>query len=65
MAKARRQHPLRCQTHYLPDRHVLQKMLQVYRWLVPEPEPGNAHRAPDLIAAHDEKDRRHLRSSLF
>ena len=35
MAERRGQRKLRCQINYLPDRHVLQKMSEVYRRLVP------------------------------
>ncbi len=65
MAESRRQHKLHCQTHYLPDRHVSQKMSQVYRWLVPESGPGSTARPAQLMSAQYEKNCRHLRSSLL
>lgn len=40
MAKAKKpQRLLHCQLHYLPDRYERQKLLQVYRLLVPVPSP--------------------------
>jgi hypothetical protein len=65
MAESRRQRSLRCQIHYLPDRHVPQKMSQVYRWLVPEAEAGEAPERSDLTTAQYEKNRSHLRSSFL
>jgi hypothetical protein len=64
MAETKRQPKLQCQTHFLPDRHVSQKMSQVYRWLVPPPSQS-ASLPPELRIAGDEKDGRHLHSSLF
>lgn len=65
MAEPKRQQSLRCQIHYLPDRHVPQKMSQVYRWLVPEEEPGTAQQPNELTTTHYETDRSHLRSSVL
>jgi hypothetical protein len=63
MAKRARQPKLRCQIHFMPDRHVLQKLSQVYHWLVPESAAGP--QSTPLAAAGHEKDSRHLRSSLL
>jgi len=66
MGEARGQRKLRCQINYLPDRHVLQKMSEVYRRLVPESEAGeNPSRSSRLATITGEKDRSHLRSSFF
>ena len=66
MAERRGQRIYRCQIHYLSDRHVAQKLSQVYQWLVPRLEPGSAQRWNDLLtSAQHEKNRRHLRSSFF
>lgn len=65
MAKTKRQPDLRCQTHFLSDRHVSQKLSQVYQWLVPEPPPGDPQAHRELTAAAHEKDCRHLHSSFF
>lgn len=65
MAKRVRQPSLRCQIHFMPDRHVSQKLSQVYHWLVPESAPATDRRSTQLAAAGYEKDRRHLRSSFL
>lgn len=65
MAEPKRQRRLRCQIHYQPDRHVPQKMSQVYRWLVPQEEPPTAGQPSELTTKHYEKDRSHLRSSIL
>jgi hypothetical protein len=65
MAEPRRQRTVRCQIHFLPDRHVSQKMSQVYRWLVPELEPTSAAPSAELTTINHEKDCRHLRSSFL
>jgi hypothetical protein len=66
MAERRRQVQYRCQLNYLPDRHVLQKLSQVYRLLVPPEERDDfkTSLAP-LTLAQDEQARRHLRQSFF
>jgi hypothetical protein len=65
MAKFRRQPRLRCQIHFLPDRHVVQKMSQVYHWLVPESEPEISQRSSQLSIGQHAKDSRHLRPSFL
>ena len=65
MAEPKRQRSVRCQFHYLPDRHVPQKMSQVYQWLVPQGEPGTLPQSSELTTAHYEKNRSHLRSSFL
>lgn len=65
MAEGKRQPRMRCQTHYLPDRHVPQKMLQVYQWLVPEPEGESAQPDNQLSSSARAKDHGHLRSSFL
>jgi len=61
----RRQPKMRCQIHYLPDRHVPQKMLQVYQWLVPESERQSAQPANQLTTVQHAKERSYLRSSFL
>jgi len=65
MAERRGQRKLRCQINYLPDRHVLQKMSEVYRRLVPGPQPGGNQPSGQLTTVEREKDRSHLRSSFL
>ena len=65
MAESRRQPRMRCQIHYLPDRHVPQKMSQVYQWLVPESERGPAQPVSQLTTSQRAKDRSYLRSSFL
>lgn len=65
MAERKCQPKLRCQFQFQFDRHVAEKMAQVYRWLAPvEPEES---KPKELIACDkkNEKDRGHLRSSLL
>jgi hypothetical protein len=64
MAESKSQRKLRCEIHYLPDRHALQKLSQAYRWLVPESVQQTVEK-PEVTLNHDEKARRHLRSSLL
>jgi hypothetical protein len=61
MAERRGQRKFRCQIHYLADRHVSQKMAQVFRWLVPESEQSLTDESCELTLATHEKDRRPLR----
>jgi len=65
MAENRRQPRMRCQIHFLPDRHVRQKISQVYHWLVPESERESAQLASQLTTAQRAKDRGYLRSSVL
>jgi hypothetical protein len=65
MAEPRRQRSLCCHIHYLPDRHVPQKISQVYRWLVPQEEPERAQPQGQVTTASHEKDGRPLRSSFL
>ena len=65
MAESKRQPRLRCQIHFQPDRHVRQKLSQVYHWLVPQSELGTTPEAGQLSTAQDAKERSHLRPSLF
>jgi hypothetical protein len=65
MAQSRRQRALRCEIHFQPDRHVSQKMAQVYHWLVPESEELPAsYEIGRLGKASYEKERSHLHSGL-
>ena len=61
MAERRGQRKFRCQIHYLADRHVSQKMAQVFRWLVPESDPRPTDESRELSLVAHEKDRRPLR----
>ena len=61
MAERKGQRKFRCQIHYHADRHVSHKMAQVFRWLVPESDPGPTDEARELTLAGHEKNRRHLR----
>lgn len=65
MAESRRQPRMRCQIHFLPDRHVLQKLSQVYQRLVPQPGSEAMPEPTELTAAQRAKDRSHLRPSFF
>jgi len=66
MGESKRQPKLQCQIHFLPDRHVSQKMSQVYRWLVPQADPPSAEQITQLLTIEGhEKDRRHLHSGFF
>jgi hypothetical protein len=63
MAERKSQRQVRCQNQYVYDRLALEKMSQVYRWLVrdePESEP-----AAKVTCAGNEKDRSHLRTSFL
>jgi hypothetical protein len=65
MAERRRQFKMRCQIHFLPDRHVPQKMSQVYHWLVPETSDEAGQQSAHLSETPRAKDHRHLRPSFF
>jgi hypothetical protein len=65
MAEPKRQPKLRCQIHFVSDRHVSQKLSQVYRWLVPEGDPPGRELALSLMPTPHEKDRRHLHPGLL
>ncbi len=60
MAERRRQRKLSCQLHSLADRHGVQKLAQVYRWLVPEPKEPPTEKTT-LTLSKDEKNSSHLR----
>lgn len=65
MAEQTRQPKLLCQFQYQYDRHASEKMAQAYRWLAPEEsKPSTTSEQPEILST-DEKDRRHLRPSLF
>jgi len=65
MAEPPRQRAFRCQNNYVPDRHVSQKISQVYGCLVPQPEPQPAPPLDRVTTAQHEKDRSPLRSSFL
>jgi len=63
MAERKSQRQVRCQNQYVYDRLSSEKMLQVYRWLVPEEPEGE--KSGKLTVATHEKGRRHLRPSFL
>jgi hypothetical protein len=63
MAERKRQHRVRCQNQYEYDRLSLEKMSQVYHWLVRD-EPESEH-VTKVACAGNEKDGRHLRASFL
>ncbi len=60
MAERRRQRKLSCQLHSSADRHGAQKLAQVYRWLVPEPEEPPTEKTTLTISKNEESSS-HLR----
>ena len=64
MAEQTRQPKLRCHTQYVSDRLASQKISQIYHWLVPEQEAVTEEKSAELTAKN-EKERSHLRPSLF
>jgi hypothetical protein len=59
MAERQQRRKLSCQLHGLADRYGAQKLAQVYRWLVPDPEPS-PNEEPAVNSVKNEKTSRHL-----